>query len=427
MEPEPAGIARVLLHPVHGALRDRSRSVAERRDAPEEVREVQRSQQLARDFILRRDAERGGASSRASPEIPHVDQPAPRPREHRLTVRAHPHAVHGGFRVRGGDEFGAGSPAGAPRVPQVTSSAAARRDERIPRAGAEANVQEPRAGSVRRRARSEPEPGPGPRPGRGRGRHRPRSIREDVDDLHGVGFAGCRRHQATLPEFGFTAPRQAREGPRDASAVAQSAAREQRFVHASTGLAEGVGGEDRGEASGGGERDASTGCVESDGRDGIPRGGGGALVGIAREDARANLRETFEGEDVRGGLEVSFRVADRRGGGAGGGAAGEGGEHGGIARGDVDAGREGARATRGGVDAEAVVVGVVAEGGDGVVEASGAVGVALGEVDASALVRREEPFPAVDGALDAHQRVRHAKRGALGLGRRRNRGVGRRG
>ena len=130
---------------------------------------------------------------------------------------------------------------------------------------------------------------------------------------------------------------------------------------------------------------------------------------------------------MRGGHEASFRVADRRGGGAGGGAAGLGGEHGGIARGDVDAGREGARATRGGVDAEAVVVGIVAEGGDGVGEASGAVGVALGKVDASALVRREETFPAVDGALDAHQRVRHAQRGALGLGRRRIRGVIRRG
>ena len=79
------------------------------RDAPEEIREVQRSEQLARDFVLRRDAERG-ASSRASSKIPHVHQPAPRPREHRLAVRAHPHAVHGRFRVRGGDELGAGFP-----------------------------------------------------------------------------------------------------------------------------------------------------------------------------------------------------------------------------------------------------------------------------------------------------------------------------
>ena len=124
MEPEPPGIARVLLHPVHGALRHLSRSVAERRDAPEEIREVQRSEQLARDFVLRRDAECGGASSRASSKIPHVHHPAPRPREHRLAVRAHPHAVHGRFRVRGGDELGAGFSAGAARVPEVTSSLA---------------------------------------------------------------------------------------------------------------------------------------------------------------------------------------------------------------------------------------------------------------------------------------------------------------
>ena len=189
---------------------------APRRRGGEDVDDVDGAEELVRDFVSRRDGEGGGAGDGTPARVPHVDVPGARAREHRLPVVAHAHARERGRGVLGAASSARGAPP-AHRASHRTPSLGGptrrfwiwiprgRTASRRPSAGGAGAGRTPRSSlrAVPRRARVN---NPGGAPG------------GDVDDLDRVGVARRRRHVQAVAR-----PREARERPRDAPAVAEAA------------------------------------------------------------------------------------------------------------------------------------------------------------------------------------------------------------
>ena len=370
-----------------------------------------------RDFVSRRDGEGGGAGDGTPARVPHVDVPGARAREHRLPVVAHAHARERGRGVLGRRELRARRASGAPRVPQKRRPSAARRDDfgfGFP--GEERRVQEAEHGG--RGARGE-------RRGRA-SRAVPRRARVndpggapggDVDDLDRVGVARRRRHVQAVAR-----PREARERPRDAPAVAEPAPGEDGGVPLAVGFPEDVRSERAEKAArrGDGERRTAGGRKRGSNR-GVARGGHRrGRRGRTREVAHAELGDAGEAERVRRTLQSGAERAFTMRGPAG------------VAerrerrrrRPARDRGRAGGAGP--GALADAVLVRARDERRDGARRAPGASRPRLLVVGGGAAKRRvREALPAVDGAGDANQSVRHARGNAAR--RRRGRRAGLRG